>query len=183
MKPKSINWSASSNTTVFVNFNESPPDFKWSIILPGVPTNMSTPLKIEFSWGLGFTPPTIKQVLIDKNLLNKRKLSKICTASSLVGAIIIVLHDFFSYFDLSIVILCNIGNKYAAVFPVPVWATPNISSLSFIKGIILFCIGVGSIKFAWSSAFVICLFKAKSSNVFICPLEIIYRRYYSYINY
>ncbi|HCR89856.1 MAG TPA: hypothetical protein DIW50_05220 [Prolixibacteraceae bacterium] len=59
----------------------------------------------------------------------------------------------------------NRGKRYAAVFPVPVWAIPSTSTPERITGIAFSWMGVGISKPSSSSAFNIDLLTFNSSNV------------------
>src|SRR6056297_19436 len=82
-------------------------------------------------------------------------------ASSLVGAMMSAWDPFFSFRE---AIFWMVGNKKAAVFPVPVWAHPMRSLPRKITGIDFSCMGVASSKPMYPIASIISALRSNSSN-------------------
>ena len=141
-KPISNILSVSSKTKKLVSWRLRVPLSKWSLILPGVPTNILGRLFNCDNCLLINSPPINETVLI--GLLKPKRewtTSNTCFASSLVG-IIIKADPLLDLRSNSI-----IGMQKAAVFPVPVCADPKISFPPRTKGIDSACIEVGILKF------------------------------------
>ncbi len=115
--------------------------------LPGVATNISTPLRSALTWLPCLTPPyiTVFLRLVLREYL--RRFSPIWIASSLVGVTIrLRIHTRSLRHWLSSCVLsssCSIGRLNDAVLPVPVCAHPKISCPCNATGIDCSCIGVG----------------------------------------
>ena len=140
VKPISSIRSLSSKTKNVVLCNFKVLLFKWSLILPGVPTINLGFLCICLNCFCIESPPINKAVLIFPRPI---KLFIVCitwVANSRVGVIT------------NAVSPCVFKRKFtkgmpkAAVFPVPVWAVPKISFPSSATGIAWAWIGVGVLK-------------------------------------
>ena len=136
--------STSSITTVVTLDKSTVPFFKCSINLPEVATKISRPFAIFFSCSFVETPPNTASFWTSKYLPKSSAAFDIWLASSLVGTNIKVLRTGLlgCLFAINSV---NIGNKNAAVFPVPLWAAARISLFFKAIGIAFFCISVASL--------------------------------------
>ena len=134
--------SVSSNTKYFVADKFKLFLFKWSFILPGVPTIILDLFPSCLSCFCIDSPPISNAVLIlILSLIILLIASMTWVANSLVG------HITSAKALLSKINLLIKGILNANVFPVPVWAVPKISLPSNAAGIAIPCIGVGFIKF------------------------------------
>ena len=117
--------------------------FRWSLILPGVPTIILA-LFFNFLSCFCILSPPIKSALpMPISLIfNFKTVCITCAASSLVGQTIKAI-AFLSKINLLI-----IGIVKAKVLPVPVWAVPKMSLPVKLIGIDLLWIGVGTLKSA-----------------------------------
>ena len=88
---------------------------------------MSAPSLRALICGPGFAPPTTNTALGRIILPYVLTLSTICIASSRVGTNTSTGKHFDSLRLTFLTNLSKIGSTNAAVFPVPVWATPTIS--------------------------------------------------------
>ena len=148
VKPISNILSVSSKTKYFVADKFKLFLFKWSLILPGVPTIILDLLPNCLSCFCIDSPPISRAVLMlilsDIILLIA---SITWVANSLVGHITSA-KAFLSKINL----LIN-GMLNANVFPVPVCAVPSISLPSNAAGMAIPCIGVGFVKFILCNEF------------------------------
>ena len=148
VKPISNILSVSSNTRYFVADRFKLFLFKWSLILPGVPTIILDLLPSCLSCFCIASPPISKAVLILILSLIILLIADITwVASSLVG------HITNANAFLSNINLLTKGMLNANVFPVPVWAVPKTSFPSKATGIAIPWIGVGFINFIFSNEF------------------------------
>ena len=144
----------------------------WSNSLPGQAITISTPLDRTSFWGFLFTPPYIvvlfRPVFIPSCCIDWF----IWSASSLVGAIIKDLGCCFfcpTWLDKS---FSRMGRANAAVFPVPVCASPNMSFPSSASGIDFSWIGVVSAYPVFWIPYRIVFDRFSCSNFRTCPPKI-----------
>ena len=155
VKPISNILSVSSNTKYLVADKFKLFLFKWSLILPGVPTIILDLLPSCLSCFCIASPPISKAVLILILSLIMLLIAAITwVASSLVGHITSA-NAFLSNINLLIKGILN-----AKVFPVPVWAVPKTSFPSKATGIAMLWIGVGFTNF------IFCNEAFKESSIF-----------------
>jgi hypothetical protein len=97
-----------------------------SFNLPGVATTTSTPLSKSLNWGpLGAPPYRHVQEILD-DLPNLTASSRICVASSLVGAKTSTVGPDLVLFCICLICM-NPGSRYPRVFPDPVFAIATTS--------------------------------------------------------
>ncbi len=138
-KPMSHIWSASSSTSTSRLRKLTWPSPMRSSKRPGQATKISVPRLSAAICGPLPTPPYAVILRMRVNLPNCTADSWICSASSRVGARISAR----VWRNLPVVNLLRIGNKNAAVLPVPVCAKPSTSRSSSTIGIACAWIGVG----------------------------------------
>ena len=148
VKPMSNILSVSSNTKYLVAERFRLFLFKWSLILPGVPTIILDLLLNCLSCFCIASPPISNAVLIlILSLIILLMAAITWDASSLVG------HITKAKAFLSNINLLISGILKAKVFPVPVCAVPKISLPSKATGMAILWIGVGFVKFIFRNEF------------------------------
>lgn len=104
---------------------------------------MSGPFSSASTCWVCETPPYILQLLSPVNFAYAAAFEATCSASSRVGTSTRARNSPLSTYFMPSESFCMIGRMKAAVFPVPVWAHPNMSRPASISGMARACMGEG----------------------------------------